>query len=159
MLSVRRQGKIAGNSDSPLTKDEEAAIQEFYGADPDAGLAREALSLYRSEAATDGADGSRGIEFMTDKHLRCGPTLIAALPESDFCAAPAERSPAKTIREKSAAILNCGAMKADLEKICAFNKWTRMPDLLFIFSPSNCAQSRIGPRSLFAAFLSVNFYG
>jgi len=42
------------------------------------GLAREALSLYRPEAATDGADGARGIEFMTDKRLRCGPTLIAA---------------------------------------------------------------------------------
>ena len=69
--------KFAGNSDSQLTKDDEAAIQEFFGTDADAGLVREALSLYGAEAATDGADGSRAIEFRTDRIKRCGSRLIA----------------------------------------------------------------------------------
>jgi hypothetical protein len=60
-----------------LTKDDEAAIQEFYGAD--AGVAREALSLYRSEAATNGADGSRGIEFMRPRYMHGSRALRSSL--------------------------------------------------------------------------------
>jgi len=64
-------------STAPLTEDVRAAIQDFYKSDP--RLAQQAVALYGGVPSTDPADGSRGIEFNTDIHFRCGSEIVASL--------------------------------------------------------------------------------